>query len=209
MSQRPPSKPARLITRGIDSRKEWYRAVLACTNPIRLTQISGGKRPMSQLPISRPLIMDEQDASGQTAEIFDEIRLEMELPFVPNIIRATSTSTGALSTTWHALHNIFMKGTLPSSLSSMILYSIAAGGEGPSGISRSGSLPGTCWRFYTRSDSQMARRDPALMAPVRISNPGASAAPWASAVSRWASSSARAASMVALRSASSSPSRAA
>ena len=81
---------------------------------------------MSQLPISRLPIMDEQDASGQTAEIFDEIRREMELPFVPNIMRATSTSTGALSATWHALHNIFMKGTLPSSLSSMILYSIAA-----------------------------------------------------------------------------------
>jgi uncharacterized peroxidase-related enzyme len=71
-------------------------------------------------------IMDEGAAEGEVAEVFDEIKRVMEIPFVPNIMKSQGLSASALKGTWGALSNVFLRTNLPMSLASMILYSIAA-----------------------------------------------------------------------------------
>ena len=71
-------------------------------------------------------IMDESAADGEVAEVFDEIKRVMEIPFVPNILKSQGLSASALKGTWGALSNVFLRTNLPMSLASMILYSIAA-----------------------------------------------------------------------------------
>lgn len=76
---------------------------------------------MSHLPI-----MDESAADPEVAEVFDEIKRVMEIPFVPNIMKSQGRSASALKGAWGALSNVFLGTNLPMSLASMILYSIAA-----------------------------------------------------------------------------------
>jgi uncharacterized peroxidase-related enzyme len=71
-------------------------------------------------------IMDEGDASGEVAEVFDEIKRVMEIPFVPNIMKSQGLSASALKGAWGALSNVFLSTSLPMSLAAMILYTIAS-----------------------------------------------------------------------------------
>jgi len=50
----------------------------------------------------------------------------MEIPPVPNIHKAAVGSPAVLQGTWDALRNVFLSTSLPISLASMILFSIAA-----------------------------------------------------------------------------------
>jgi len=81
---------------------------------------------MTQLPISQIPVVAEDDASGDVAEIYDDIRRVMEIPFVPNIHKALGSSATALQGTWDAFRNIFLSTSLPMPVATMILYSIAA-----------------------------------------------------------------------------------
>ena len=71
-------------------------------------------------------IMDESAADGEVAEVFDEIKRVMEIPFVPNLLRSQGLAANALKGIWGALSNVFLKTSLPMSLAAMILYTIAA-----------------------------------------------------------------------------------
>lgn len=71
-------------------------------------------------------IMDESAADGEVSEVFDEIKRVMEIPFVPNIMKSQGRSASALKGAWGAFSNVFLKTSLPMSLASMILYTIAA-----------------------------------------------------------------------------------
>ena len=42
---------------------------------------------MQTLPVSGIQVLDEQEATGDAARVFDEIKREMEIPFVPNILK--------------------------------------------------------------------------------------------------------------------------
>jgi uncharacterized peroxidase-related enzyme len=77
--------------------------------------------PISQLPL-----VEENEASGQAAELFDSIKQVMEIPFVPNIHRAVAAAPNALAGTWDVLRNVFLQTSLPMSLASMIMFSISA-----------------------------------------------------------------------------------
>jgi uncharacterized peroxidase-related enzyme len=76
---------------------------------------------MSQLPS-----IQEAEASGEVAEIYDEIQREMGIPFVPNIDKALAISPNALAGKWQVLRNVFLRTSLPTSLAAMILYTVAA-----------------------------------------------------------------------------------
>ena len=71
-------------------------------------------------------IMQESDADGEVADVFAEIKRTMEIPFVPNIMKSQGLSVNALKGVWGAFSNVFLSTSLPISLASMILYSIAA-----------------------------------------------------------------------------------
>lgn len=70
--------------------------------------------------------IDENAATGEVSEIYDEIRREMGIPFVPNIDKALANSPRVLEGTWRALQKIFLQTSLPTSLAAMILYTVAS-----------------------------------------------------------------------------------
>lgn len=86
----------------------------------------GESSTMAELPISNLPLVEEPRAGGEVEEIYADIRRTMEIPFVPNIHKAMAASPSALAGTWNVLRNVFLRTPLPSSVASMILFSIAA-----------------------------------------------------------------------------------
>jgi uncharacterized peroxidase-related enzyme len=70
-------------------------------------------------------LVDEENAPGQVAQIYAEIKREMQLPVVPNIMRALAVSPAALTAYWDFTRSFRQHSTLPESLTYMILYAIA------------------------------------------------------------------------------------
>jgi len=75
---------------------------------------------VSDLPI-----IDEDDAIGKVAEIFAQVKQEMQLPFIPNMLKGLAISPAALAIHWDFTRSIYKHATLPESLISMILFTIA------------------------------------------------------------------------------------
>ena len=80
---------------------------------------------MTSSPISQLPLVEENEASGQVAEVYDNIKQVMEIPFVPNIDKAMAAAPNALSGSWDVLRQVFLQTSLPMSLASMIMFSIA------------------------------------------------------------------------------------
>lgn len=76
---------------------------------------------MSALPS-----IEESEASGEVAPIYEEIQRELGIPFVPNIDKALAVSPKALAGKWQVFRNVFLGTSLPASLAAMILYTVAA-----------------------------------------------------------------------------------
>jgi uncharacterized peroxidase-related enzyme len=70
-------------------------------------------------------VIEEDEATDDIAEIFNDIKREMETPFVPNIAKAIATSPGVLRIMRDFYHSVYQNVTLPQSLVSMIAYTIA------------------------------------------------------------------------------------
>ncbi len=81
---------------------------------------------MQTLPVSGIQVIDEQEATGDTARVFDEIKREMEIPFVPNIFKVPATSPRILEAIWEAYRRIVLQTSLPATLASMIGYAVSA-----------------------------------------------------------------------------------
>jgi len=81
---------------------------------------------MTSSPISQLPLVEENEAGSQVAELFDNIKQVMEIPFVPNIHKSVAAAPNALAGTWDVLRNVFLQTNLPMSLASMILFSIAS-----------------------------------------------------------------------------------
>ena len=76
---------------------------------------------MSHLEITK-----EGTATGEIAEVFDDIKRTMEIPFVPNILKSQGMSESALKGLWGVFSNVFLSTQLPMSLAAMILYRVAS-----------------------------------------------------------------------------------
>jgi uncharacterized peroxidase-related enzyme len=70
-------------------------------------------------------LIDEENALGQVAEIYAEVKRDLQVPVVPNMMRALAVSPAALATHWDFSRSFYQRSTLPESLTSMILYAIA------------------------------------------------------------------------------------
>ena len=71
-------------------------------------------------------IVDEQSATGDIANLYDNIRRGMEIPFVPNIFKGPTASPRIAEGIWEAFAKIVAQTSLPASLSAMIGYSVSA-----------------------------------------------------------------------------------
>jgi uncharacterized peroxidase-related enzyme len=81
---------------------------------------------MSYVPIIKLTPMEEQEASGEIADLFDEIRLEMGAPYVGLAYRAMALSPATLASGWIMYRDFFRRATLPPALLFMIHYTISS-----------------------------------------------------------------------------------
>ena len=70
-------------------------------------------------------IVEEKEASGEVAEIFAAIKREMQMPFVPNMMKQMAVSPAALSMFWGMNRAFYEHMTMPQSLAAMIGYTVA------------------------------------------------------------------------------------
>jgi len=83
---------------------------------------------MKYLPISALPMIEEDDATGEVAQMYAEIRREMGLSFIPNAAKALAVSPAALGVLCYLIRS-YDRISLPQSLISMILYTIAKTGD--------------------------------------------------------------------------------
>lgn len=84
---------------------------------------------MASLPHSGIQFIEEDEAKGDVAALYDEIRRTMQIPFVPNLIKSLSASRAALHAHWSMYSSFMGQTSLPISLVSMILYAVAASND--------------------------------------------------------------------------------
>jgi uncharacterized peroxidase-related enzyme len=80
---------------------------------------------MNYLAISGLPLIEEDEATDEVAQIYAEAKREMQVPFVPNFMKAVAISPAALAIQWNAYRAFLQYTTLPQSLTAMIHYTIA------------------------------------------------------------------------------------
>ncbi len=73
-------------------------------------------------PIS---MLEEQEATGEVAVLYDTIKRELQTPFVPNMIKTLGQSPAALAMHMGMYQAMVSNLTLPFSLVAMISYTVA------------------------------------------------------------------------------------
>ncbi|MBI1879741.1 MAG: peroxidase-related enzyme [Chloroflexi bacterium] len=80
---------------------------------------------MDYLPISGLSLVEEEEATPEVTRIYEEIKRDMQVPFVPNYFKALAVSPAALTINWDSFRSMIQNATLPHSLIAMIHYTIA------------------------------------------------------------------------------------
>jgi hypothetical protein len=83
---------------------------------------------MRYQPVSALPLIDEDIATGEVAQLYAEIRREMGMAFIPNAAKALAVSPFALKM-FCDITRSYSHTTLPQSLISMILFTIAKTGD--------------------------------------------------------------------------------
>ena len=81
---------------------------------------------MSYVPISKLMLVDEQVATGEVSDLFDEIRREIGTPYVGPAYRVMALSPATLASGWIMYRDFLQRATLPPSLLYMIHYAISS-----------------------------------------------------------------------------------
>lgn len=84
---------------------------------------------MTLIEISNIELVDEATTDPELTSEFDAIRKGMQLPFVPNLFRASAIAPNVLKGTWAVFDQVFSQSSLPVQLKAMILYSIASANQ--------------------------------------------------------------------------------
>jgi len=79
---------------------------------------------MAHLPV-----VPESNAEGVVKRVFEEIRREKRLTFVPNFFKTLANAPQSLEATWMAYRGISTRGALPESLKEMIFVAISIARE--------------------------------------------------------------------------------
>lgn len=81
---------------------------------------------MSYVPISKLRLVDEQAATGEVGEIFDDMRRVFGVPQVGTAYRVVAISPAALTSYWSMYCSFLERVTLPQPLLFMIHYAISS-----------------------------------------------------------------------------------
>lgn len=80
---------------------------------------------MPYLPTNGLPIIEEDEATGEVAEIYAEMKSNLQLPFIPNIVKTIATSPEMLAFFWKLWFASIEYRTLPDALVSMMDYTIS------------------------------------------------------------------------------------
>ena len=80
---------------------------------------------MQHLTMSGLPMIEEEEATGEIARIYSDIKRELQIPFVPNGAKALAVSPAGLTIYWDFMRSFFKHTTLPQSLTAMTLFTIA------------------------------------------------------------------------------------
>jgi uncharacterized peroxidase-related enzyme len=80
---------------------------------------------MSYLPTNQLPFIEEDEATGQVAQLYEEFKRDLHLPAVPNILKALGSSPETLTVFGKLWVNAEEYRTLPEALTAMIAYTIA------------------------------------------------------------------------------------
>ncbi|MFT5180840.1 MAG: putative peroxidase-related enzyme [Alphaproteobacteria bacterium] len=69
--------------------------------------------------------IEEDEATGEIAEIYDAVKKAMQVPVVPNIDKILANSPQALKGTVGLMDDLYMASSLPQPVVAMLLYSIS------------------------------------------------------------------------------------
>ena len=83
-----------------------------------------GKTATHGLPM-----IEEDEATGEVAALYEEIKREWGMPAIRNYMKALAASPAVLTTWWAGKRTFYQHTTLPESLITMIFYSIAVQSE--------------------------------------------------------------------------------
>jgi uncharacterized peroxidase-related enzyme len=81
---------------------------------------------MSYVPANGLPFIEEDQATGEVADLYTALKRDMEVPIVPNFFKAMASSPNILTFAYKYWMASTEYVTLPQSLVSMILYTIAA-----------------------------------------------------------------------------------
>ena len=70
-------------------------------------------------------MIEEDEATDEVAEIYNEMKRELQMPFVLNMMKALAASPDMLALQWNMTRAYYKHTTLPQSLIAMIGYTIA------------------------------------------------------------------------------------
>ena len=79
---------------------------------------------MSELPV-----IEEEEATADIARVYAEIKRDLQIPVVPNYAKVLAVSPASLAIYWDLQRSFYQHTTLPESLTSMILFTIAETGN--------------------------------------------------------------------------------
>lgn len=69
-------------------------------------------------------VIPENESVGDVKRVFDEIRREKRIPFVPNFFKTLAHAPQSLEATWMAYRGLTTRGALPEALKEMIFVAI-------------------------------------------------------------------------------------
>ena len=80
---------------------------------------------MTTLPESNLRPVEEAEATGEVAQMYDNIKRDLNIPFVPYMMTTLAISPAAGAAGWGLYGNFVRNTTLPRALQAMILYTVA------------------------------------------------------------------------------------
>src|SRR5688572_1254743 len=80
---------------------------------------------MTQIAGNGLCMIEEDEAAGVAATLYEEIERDLMLPLIPNFMKVMAASPAALAIYWEGFRAFLQHTTLPDSLTTMIFYAIA------------------------------------------------------------------------------------
>ena len=75
--------------------------------------------------MSRFPLVEESDASPETAEVMADFRQTMGFPAAPNFVKTLAAGLPVIKGTWGVMQNVLVEGILPRTLKEMVFLAIS------------------------------------------------------------------------------------